>query len=53
MSSFESTVKEESDKEKITNRLLELFDDIDDLKKLFNIVLPKNSLLKTIQTVQQ
>ena len=48
MSSFESTVKEESDKEKITNRLLELFDDIDDLKKLFNIVLPKNSLLKTI-----
>lgn len=48
MSLFESTVKEESDREKITNRLLELFDDIDDLKKLFNIVLPKNSLLKTI-----
>ena len=40
--------EKESDKEKITNCLLQLFDDIDDLKKLFNIVLPKNSLLKTI-----
>ena len=45
---FESTVQEESDKEKITNRLSKLFDNVDDLKKLFNIVLPKNSLLKTI-----
>ncbi len=45
---WSSSEPEVTDKEKITNRLLELFDDIDDLKQLFNIVLPKNSLLKTI-----
>jgi len=41
-------IKTTPTKEKIKTRVMELFETADDLKKLFNSILPKNSLLKSI-----
>ena len=52
MSSFDSTVII-NDKDKIKKRLLDLFNDVEELKKLFNCALPQNSLLKSILKIDE
>ena len=42
------TIKSISPQEKIKTRVMELFETVDDLKKLFYSILPKNSLLNSI-----
>ncbi|MDC0241909.1 DEAD/DEAH box helicase family protein [Candidatus Nitrosopelagicus sp.] len=43
-----SSTIEISDKDKIKNRFMEIFDTVDDFKTFFNSILPKNSLLNSI-----
>ena len=47
------TIKTESPQKKIEIRIMELFKTEDDLKKLFNSILPKNSLLKSILKIDK
>ena len=47
------SVKTISTQEKIKTRVMQLFETTDDLKKLFNSILPKNSLLKSILKIDE
>jgi len=44
---------EGSNRDKIESRVMELFETVDDLKKLFNSILPENSLLKSILKIDE
>jgi len=50
-----ATIKtpERSNHDKIKSRVMELFETVDDLKKLFRSILPKNSLLKSILKIDE
>ena len=53
MGRAEKNGSEIPDRDIIKNRIMELFETVDDLKKLFNSILPKNSLLKTILKIDE
>ena len=52
MARFATTPSEPPTK-RIKKRVMELFETADDLKKLFNEILPKNSLLKSILKIDK
>ena len=53
MARFGISASAEPDSEKIKKRIMELFETADDLKKLFNEILPNNSLLKSILKIDE
>ena len=53
MARFGISAPAEPDSEKIKKRIMELFETADDLKKLFNEILPNNSLLKSILKIDE
>jgi len=53
MARFAISTPVEPNSEKIKKRIMELFSTADELKKLFNDVLPKNSLLKSILKIDE
>ena len=48
-----ATAASETPTKRIKERVMELFETADDLKKLFNEILPKNTLLKSILKIDK